>query len=117
MKSRMIHTPKDYLSVVRILHACGKDMGKTYGLHHWDNSWFKTILIVVLCSLKNKVYVVEDRSKAVATYQTKAEHEILYFEKLAVLPSENGKGIGTLCMSLIEEEARKKRCAKVQMER
>lgn len=116
MKSKMVHTLGDYLSVVRILHACGKDMSRKYDLHHWDNPWFKTIIIVVLSSLRNRMYVVEASGKVVATYQTKAEHGILHFEKLAVLPSEKGKGIGSLCMSLIEEEARKKRCTKVQMD-
>ena len=112
----MIRTPRDYASVVRILHACGKDMGRKYDLHHWDNPWFKTLIIVASSSLKNRVFVVEINNKAVATYQTKAEQSTLYFEKLAVLPSESGKGIGSLCLRLIEEEARAKRCAKVQMD-
>ena len=116
MKFRMIRTPGDYFSVAQILYACGKDMGRKYDLHHWDNPWIKTIIIVVLSSLKNKVFVVEDNSKAVATYQTDVAHDTLYFEKLAVLPSESGKGIGSLCMRQIEEEARTKRCAKVQMD-
>lgn len=116
MKFRMIRTPGDCFSVARILHACGKDMGRKYDLHHWDNPWFKTVIIVILSTLKNRVFVGEYNSKAVATYQTKVEHDTLYFEKLAVLPSESGKGIGSLCMRLIEEEARTNRCAKVQMD-
>lgn len=116
MKFRMIRTPGDYFSVVRILHACGKNMGRKYDLHHWDNPWFKTVIIVILSSFRNRVFVVEDNGKAVATYQTKAEHDTLYFEKLAVLPSKSGKGIGGLCMRQIEEEALTKRCAKVKMD-
>lgn len=116
MKSRMIRTLGDCVSVARILHACGKDMGRKYDLHHWDNSWLKTVIIVVVSSIKNRVYVVEDKSKAVATYQTKVEYNDLHFEKLAVLPSESGKGIGSLCMRLIEEEARTEGYKKVQMD-
>lgn len=42
--------------VNNILYDCGKDMAKKYDLHHWDNSHFKNLIIVVLCELKNAVY-------------------------------------------------------------
>ena len=108
--------PKDYLSVARILHACGKDMGRRYNLHHWDNPWAKTVIIVIWSSLKNRIFIVETGNKAVATYQTKVEAGALHFEKLAVFPSESGKGIGSFCLRMIEREALERGCTKIEMD-
>lgn len=116
MKAKAIKKPRDYLSVVRILYACGKDMGKKYNLHHWDNPWLKTFIIVVWSSFNNRVFIVEDGRNAIATYQTKTEQNTLHFEKLAVLPTESGKGIGSHCLQLIENEAVERGCTKVQMD-
>lgn len=116
MNTRSINTLRDCLSVASILYACGKDMRKKYNLHHWDNPWLKTVIIVVWSSLKNRVFVVEDGKKTVATYQTKTEQDTLQFEKLAVLPTESGKGIGSHCLQLIESEAAERGYTKVQMD-
>ena len=49
-------------------------MAKKYDIHHWDNPWIKTFLIVLICLTKNKVYLVGDE-RTVATYQIKkTEH-------------------------------------------
>ena len=42
--------------VCRILYLCGRDMASKYSLHHWDNSYLKNWLIVLLCNLKNSIY-------------------------------------------------------------
>ena len=47
---------------------------------------------------------------------TKRNRDELHFEKLATLPSESGKGIGTYCMKKIEEMARNAVCEKIVME-
>ena len=103
-------------AVARILSACGKDMAEKYDLHHWDNLYIKTLLIVGLCNLKNKIYILFDDGKAVATFMTKQRGDALHFEKLGTLPSESGKGIGSFCMNKIEEIAKGANCKKVVME-
>lgn len=110
-----IHAVKDLIIVTKILYACGKDMAMKYDIHHWDNPWIKTFVIVLRCLVKNQIYVVGDQ-KIVATYQTKKNGDALYFEKLAVMPEVNGKGIGSFCLKQIEAEARNTGCAKVQMD-
>jgi GNAT superfamily N-acetyltransferase len=102
--------------VNNILFECGKDMAQKYDLHHWDNSHLKNFIIVLLCELKNSVYLVVDENTAVATFQTKIEGNVLKFEKLATLPSASGKGIGSYCMNSIENLAKDAGCTKVCME-
>ena len=115
MNVRGVRYPEDVFAVTNILHACGKDMAKKYDVHHWNNPWIKTLLITLLCLIKNNVYVVNDK-KIVATYQTRKTEDGLYFEKLAVKPSESGKGIGSFCLKQIENEGRNIGCVKVRAE-
>ena len=103
-------------AVARILNACGKDMAKKYDLHHWDNPFIKSIVIVGLCDLKNEIYLLYDGKKPVATFMTKSNRDELHFEKLGTLPSKSGKGIGSFCMKKIEELAKEAGCKKVVME-
>lgn len=103
-------------AVAHILNACGKDMANKYDLHHWDNPFIKTLIIVGLCDLKSEIYLLYDENKPVATFMTKCNQDELHFEKLGTLPSESGKGIGSYCMSKIEEMAKDASCKKVVME-
>lgn len=103
-------------AVARILNACGKDMANKYDLHHWDNPFIKSLIIVGLCDLKNEIYLLYDENKPVATFMTKCIGNDLHFEKLGTLPSESGKGIGSYCMNKIEEMAKDSGCRKVVME-
>lgn len=75
-------------NVVQILYKCGKNMASTYDLHHWDNSRIKNWLIVILCALKNKIYLVYDDKTAVATFQTRKINEAYLFQKLATLKDQ-----------------------------
>lgn len=102
--------------VASILNACGKDMEKKYNLHHWDNPHIKSFAIVCLCVLKNEVFLLCSDEKPVATFQIKVRNNILHFEKLGTLPTEAGKGIGSMCMNKIEAIAEKRGCIKVSME-
>ena len=104
------------LPVAKILNRCGKDMAKKYGLHHWDNSRIKSCIIVLLCVLKNEIYLVLDGEEPIATFQTKKIGDVLFFEKLAVIPEVSGNGYGSHCIKLIEEQARKLGCHHVRME-
>lgn len=104
------------LRVNNILFNCGKDMAKRYDLHHWDNSYFKNFIIILRCELRNKVYLVMDNEGAIATFQTKQLGKTMQFEKLASLPNNSGKGVGSFCINKIEDMARKADCEKVCME-
>ena len=99
-----------------ILSSCGKDMAQKYDLHHWDNPYFKTLIIAGLCSLKNDIYLVYSGEKPVATFMTKKNASDFHFEKLGTLPAEAGRGIGSWCLTKIEDQAREKGCSKVTME-
>lgn len=101
----------------KILYDCGKNMAARYDLHHWDNAHVKWLLILGMCLLKNKVYVVSAADgQIVATYQTKQTSGKLLFEKLATSPLHAGKGIGSFCMGEIEEAAEKSGCDSVYCE-
>lgn len=115
-KRVFLYEVKKILNIAEILHSCGQDMAKRYGLHHWDNSMIKTYIILVFCLLKNQVYLVLDDNNLVATFQIKKMDDVLFFEKLAVIPMESGKGYGSYCMELIETKARELDCKKVRME-
>lgn len=104
------------LGAAQILNRCGKDMAEKYGLHHWDNPMIKSCAIVGLCLLKNQVYLILDGKNPVATFQIKKMEDVLFFEKLAVIPEESGKGYGSRCMKLIEGKAYKLGCSKVRLE-
>ncbi len=100
--------------VEKILYRCGKDMAQKYGLKHWDNSHIKNILILVLCVMKNRIYLVTDEQRrVVATFQTKRAGDTLYFLKLATDPAFSGKGIGTFCIQTIEKMSVNAGCSKV----
>ena len=97
-----------------ILYACGKDMAKKYDLHHWDNSRFKTWIIVALCALKNNMYLLYGENKMpVATFQTRKMKDAYLFQKLATLPEFSGSGVGTLCINEIERLAKNNGCKEV----
>ena len=101
--------------IVSILCQSGKNMAEKFNLHHWDNSKIKNIIIVFLCALKNKLFLVYDivDNKPVATFQIKQRSGLLKFSKLATLPNLEGKGIGSFCIEKIEEIAKENVCNKV----
>lgn len=62
---------KDLNEVWKILYLCGKDMAYKYNLNDWNNSYFKDWIIVLICNLKNDIYLVKSVDKVVATSQIK----------------------------------------------
>jgi len=102
--------------VASILNACGKDMAQRYDLHHWNNPYIKSLVIVALCAMKNDIFLLEKNDKTVATFMTKVQGRTLHFEKLGTLPAEAGMGIGSFCLTKIEEIALNAGCNKVAME-
>ena len=106
----------DQFKINKILFDCGKDMAKKYDLHHWDNSHIKNFAIIILCELKNTVYLVTDNGNPIATFQTKQMGKTMHFQKLACSPKNSGKGIGSFCINCIEKIAKDANCEKVCME-
>ena len=95
--------------IAGILKACGDDMYARYQLAHWKNSLIKTFLIVIYTALQREVYAVEDDGGVViATFQIKRVENGLHFGKLAVSPTASGKGIGSFCLTFMEDEARRR---------
>lgn len=101
------------MKVSNILYECGKNMAKRYGLHHWDNSHGKNLLIVALCAMKNDIYLVYKEKTPVATFQTRKLGQSFLFSKLAVSPAYAGMGIGSYCLTQIECFAKETRCKDV----
>ena len=99
--------------VADILYQCGKDMANRYDLHHWENSHLKTWLIVLMCVLKNDIYLVLDQKTPVATFQVQKKENALLFQKLATHPAFAGKGIGSFCLSEMERIARERGCLEI----
>lgn len=96
-----------------ILYECGKDMAAKYDLHHWDNSHVKNWLIVVLCALKNNIYLMYNEKIPVATFQTRKVEQSLLFQKLGTSPKYAGGGIGSYCLTEIEHMAKEEGCTEI----
>ena len=73
-----------------ILSLCGRDMAKKYDLHHWDNSYIKNVVILILCVLKNQIFLVYDEQYPVATFQLSESVNELKFQKFATEPQKSG---------------------------
>ena len=93
------------IKVEKILYLCGKDMVQKNDLHHWDNSHLKNAIILILCALKNQIYLVYDGCVPVATYQVKINGGKWISQKLAVLPEAFRQGIGSFCVEECERQA------------
>lgn len=100
-------------SVSNILYKCGKDMAAKYDLHHWDNFHIKNWIIVVLCVIKNHVYLVCDGKTPVATFQVRKLNQSFLFQKLATSPEFSGGGIGSFCLNEIERLAKSENCKEI----
>ncbi len=107
---------KSLINIAIILNACGKNMAREFNLHHWDNSLIKSFLIVLYRSIDNKTYLLYDSEKPIATFMLRIQNNNLHFEKLAVLPNESRRGVGSFCLKKIEEIAIKHNCKKISLE-
>ena len=103
-------------AVSDILYDCGRDMAVKLDLHHWDNSHFKNWVVVILCALKNDIYLIYSDGKPVATFQTHKNGQAMVFHKLATSPLCSGKGIGSYCLAEVEHMAKEAKCSEVMCE-
>ena len=92
------------LKISSILRKCGKDMAIKYGIHHWDNSLIKNLLIVMYGLLRNETYLITHKKEVVGTVQIYYKEDYIHFSKLAVLPDYNGRGYGSIILSFIFEK-------------
>lgn len=104
------------VKTANILNACGKDMAGKYDLHHWDNPYIKSFLIVLMRSFKNRLFLVYSGDSPVATFQIRIKGDTLYFEKLGTLPRESGQGAGSYCMKVMEQMGTEAGCKKISLE-
>ena len=88
-------------------------MATRYDLHHWDNSHIKNWIIIVLCAMKNQIYLIYNDKTPVATFQTRKVNQSYLFQKLATSPEFAGKGIGTFCLKEIERLAKSENCKEI----
>lgn len=102
--------------VADILYKCGKDMAIKYDLHHWDNSHLKNWLIVLLCAVKNDIYLIFDNETPVDTFQIQKNGSSLLFQKLATAPDFAGKGVGSFCLNEIERIGCENACSEIVCE-
>lgn len=95
------------LKISRIICSCGEDMYQRYGLSHWNNSLFKTFLIVYYTILikHTTLWAIYNNETIIATFQTKREGDYLNFCKFAVDPRQAGQGVGSRCLGIMEEIA------------
>ena len=107
---------KDLMSICRTLYLAGKDMSARYNLNHWNNSYFKEWIIVILCVLKNRLYLVNLDKLPVATFQLKKIGSAMRFEKLATNPQYMNKGIGRYCLEAMEQIAKSEGCTNLLCE-
>ena len=104
--------------VTAILKKCGQNMHEKFGLEHWNNSFFKTLLIILYSFMKNNVFVVYEKhsGEIVATFQIKRKGSLVGFSKLAVEPRWSGRGIGNYCLIQIEGKAKECKCNSLRCE-
>ncbi len=102
--------------ITYILNECGKEMAKRYSLNHWKNPFLKSAVIVLICALRNDMYLVTEGNKYIATFQTNIIDKTIFFEKLGTLPTEEGRGIGSFCLRSIEEIGKKNNCMQATMD-
>jgi GNAT superfamily N-acetyltransferase len=120
---KVLRVPPDDLATIDALHAilavCGRELHLRFGLAHWDPPY-------PLEQLREEagtraLYAVRDENDLpVATFTlgptpipaypaslwTPGSEPALYLNRLAVLPSLQGRGLGRLCMQEIESLAR-----------
>ena len=120
--------PGELKDLHAILHSCGLDMKARLGLGHWDPPY--PLHLLQRDAAEKEVYAVIDGEQTVATFTVgtqappyyeltvwaEPEGRALYVNRLAVLPEEQGRGIGRWCMERVEELARERECAFVRLD-
>ena len=124
--------PDAVVELHAILRACGLDMKARLGLGHWDPPY---PLHLLQRDVREKdVYAVADTERGerpLATFTLATQPpsyyddatlwadpvaHAAYLTRLAVLPAEQGRGIGRWCMARAEALARERGCAYLRLD-
>ena len=124
--------PDEVAELHVILRACGLDMKARLGLGHWDPPY--PLHLLRRDAQDKEVYAVADRERgdrslatftlgtqpppyydAPAPWAAPAAHAA-YLTRLAVLPTEQARGIGRRCVALAEALARERGCAFLRLD-
>lgn len=114
--------------VHEILEKCGHDLKKRHGLSHWVPAY--SMHLLRRDAEEKSVYAVSDGGRTAATFTIGTEPadyydmslwespdaRAIYVSRLAVLPEEQGSGIGTWCMGAVERIAAEAGCGAVRLD-
>ena len=100
----------------RIVYQCGKNMARQEGLYHWDTSFFLIFCIVMYAACRWQLYIAFIQKRPVATFQTQIIGQSFHFQKLAVTPQLEHRGIGAICLQKMETIAKALNCRDIRLE-
>ena len=129
MSTRLkIATEDDLPALHAILVMCGEHMARTQGLTHWyPFLTFTTYAEVAASAQPYAVYEdgflagtfyfkTEPRPYYPVEYWTDPDARAFYFAALGVLPSFQGRGIGSWCMAQVERLAVENGCKAIRFD-
>ncbi len=102
---------EDICRIYNILKDCGENMYVHHGLTHWLTPYAEDAILRDVA--EKDVYIAYMDGTAVGTFMMSKNRTsyftddipAIYISKVAILPREEGKGIGGKCMKFIEEQA------------
>ena len=125
--------PEEIDVVHDILRLCGLDMKERLGLDHWVPPY--PLEAMRRSAQERQIYAVSLEEQTIATFTIGTEppphyrtvpgvwdvwdasvYLALYVNRLAVLPSLQGQGIGHQCMQTIEQMAQTQGCEAVRLD-
>jgi len=124
----------DIQSLHQILIACGLDLNKRFGLSHWIPPNYP-LEQMIQDGMENEVYAVIINGDLVGTFTLEITTIVpysyakygkivwqisnimaVYVHKLAILPTWQGKGLGSKCIQAIEKLAIDRSCYSVRLD-
>lgn len=120
--------PDEIDDLYALIEACGEDMYRRLGLDHWKPPTPKADFREY--ARTKDVFAVVEGERLVATFTIRfdgpepypasswadASHRAIYLNKLAVMPSLQGQGLGRWCMDEVERLARERGCHAVRFD-
>ena len=109
-KKIALNDEEDFDRIYNILKICGENMYMNYGLAHWlepysinairNDAAGKDVYIAYMDGAEIGTFMISERESA----YFKNDVPAIYISKFAILPKGEGKGIGSKCMSFIEDQ-------------